>query len=204
MSHLVIVGGSDAGISAALRARELDTSVQVTMIVEDAFPNYSIYGLPFYLSGEVPDYHQLAHRTREEITSAGIDLLFGHTAQAIDPESPIAERSRIELNRHNRSPMIDSFWQQEPDRGVLAFLASICQASSSCIRWKAASRCSTICKLLPLVQRSLSAEATLGWKWRHSRGVVSPSRLLSMGAPSSKPLIRAWAPYYRQSFRDMG
>ena len=87
MSHLVIVGGSDAGISAALRARELDASTQVTLIVEDAFPNYSICGLPFYLSGEVPDYHQLAHRTREEITEAGIDLLLDHTAQAIDPST---------------------------------------------------------------------------------------------------------------------
>jgi NADPH-dependent 2,4-dienoyl-CoA reductase/sulfur reductase-like enzyme len=85
MSHLVIVGGSDAGISAALRARELDPSTRVTLIVEDAFPNYSICGLPFYLSGEVPDYHQLAHRTREEITGAGIDLLLDHTAQAVDP-----------------------------------------------------------------------------------------------------------------------
>jgi NADPH-dependent 2,4-dienoyl-CoA reductase/sulfur reductase-like enzyme len=85
MSHLVIVGGSDAGISAALRSRELDSSTQVTLIVEDAFPNYSICGLPFYLSGEVPDYHQLAHRTHAEITDAGIDLLLEHTAQAIDP-----------------------------------------------------------------------------------------------------------------------
>jgi hypothetical protein len=74
MSHLVIVGGSNAGISAALRARELDPSTRVTLIVEDTFPNYSICGLPFYLSGEVPDSHQLAHRTREEITEAGIDL----------------------------------------------------------------------------------------------------------------------------------
>ena len=57
MSHLVIVGGSDAGISAALRARERDSSVQVTLIVEDAFPNDSICGLPFYLSGEVPNAH---------------------------------------------------------------------------------------------------------------------------------------------------
>jgi NADPH-dependent 2,4-dienoyl-CoA reductase/sulfur reductase-like enzyme len=87
MRHLVIVGGSDAGISAALRARELDSSTQVTMMVEDAFPNYSICGLPFYLSGEVPDSHQLAHRTQEEITGAGIDLLLDHTAQAIDPEA---------------------------------------------------------------------------------------------------------------------
>jgi flavin-dependent dehydrogenase len=42
MSHLVIVGGSDAGISAALRAKELESTTQVTVIVEDAFPNYSI------------------------------------------------------------------------------------------------------------------------------------------------------------------
>ena len=62
MSHPIIVGGSDAGISAALRARELDTSVQVTMIVEDAFPNYSICGLPFYLSGEVQDYRHTGGR----------------------------------------------------------------------------------------------------------------------------------------------
>jgi NADPH-dependent 2,4-dienoyl-CoA reductase/sulfur reductase-like enzyme len=103
MSHLVIVGGSDAGISAALRARELDSSTQVTMIVEDAFPNYSICGLPFYLSGEVPDYHQLAHRTQEEITGAGIDLLLDHTAQAIDPG---AHRVTVEngVKQHTQIP----------------------------------------------------------------------------------------------------
>ena len=30
--HLVMIGGSDAGISAALRARELDPSADVTVI----------------------------------------------------------------------------------------------------------------------------------------------------------------------------
>jgi NADPH-dependent 2,4-dienoyl-CoA reductase/sulfur reductase-like enzyme len=63
MSHLVIVGGSDAGISAALRARELEPSTRVTLIVEDAFPNYSICGLPFYLSGEVTYYDIYSHFT---------------------------------------------------------------------------------------------------------------------------------------------
>jgi NADPH-dependent 2,4-dienoyl-CoA reductase/sulfur reductase-like enzyme len=93
MKHLVIVGGSDAGISAALRAKELDTSVQVTVIVEDAFPNYSICGLPFYLSGEVPDFHQLAHRTQEELTQAGIELLLEQRVQVIDP---VAHRITIQ------------------------------------------------------------------------------------------------------------
>jgi NADPH-dependent 2,4-dienoyl-CoA reductase/sulfur reductase-like enzyme len=84
MSRLVIIGGSDAGISAALRAREFDAGSEVTVVVADRFPNYSICGLPFYLSGEVPDWHELAHRTEEEITGKGIHLLLDNKAQTID------------------------------------------------------------------------------------------------------------------------
>lgn len=47
--HLVVIGGSDAGISAALRARELDPGVDVTVVVADAYPNYSICGIPYHL-----------------------------------------------------------------------------------------------------------------------------------------------------------
>ena len=43
--HLLMIGGSDAGISAALRARELDPSADVTVIVADAYPNFSICGI---------------------------------------------------------------------------------------------------------------------------------------------------------------
>jgi NADPH-dependent 2,4-dienoyl-CoA reductase/sulfur reductase-like enzyme len=85
MAHLLIIGGSDAGISAALRARELSPSVDVTIVLADAFPNYSICGLPFYVSGEVPDWRRLAHRTQEEIEREGIRLLLEHTARGIDP-----------------------------------------------------------------------------------------------------------------------
>jgi NADPH-dependent 2,4-dienoyl-CoA reductase/sulfur reductase-like enzyme len=84
--HLLIIGGSDAGISAVLRARELDASVDMTVVVADAFPNFSICGLPFYLSGEVGDYHNLAHRTAADIEREGIRLLLDHTAQTVDPE----------------------------------------------------------------------------------------------------------------------
>ena len=55
--HLIAIGGSDAGISAALRARELDPGAEVTVVVADAYPNFSICGIPYYVSGEV---HSLA------------------------------------------------------------------------------------------------------------------------------------------------
>lgn len=79
--HFLIIGGSDAGISAALRARELKRGAEITVLLEDDFPNYSICGLPFYLSGETPDWHSLAHRTEFE----GINVQKGHRAIRIDP-----------------------------------------------------------------------------------------------------------------------
>jgi NADPH-dependent 2,4-dienoyl-CoA reductase/sulfur reductase-like enzyme len=86
MERILIIGGSDAGISAALRAREIDPHVEVTVVVADQYPNFSICGLPFYLSGEVQDWKTLAHRTTADIENEGILLLLDHTATAIDPD----------------------------------------------------------------------------------------------------------------------
>ena len=86
-TRVVAVGGSDAGIAAALRARECDADADITIVVADSYPNYSICGLPFYLSGETPDWRDLAHRTRDEIESHGIRLLLDHVAEVVDAES---------------------------------------------------------------------------------------------------------------------
>ena len=84
MTRLLCIGGSDAGISAALRARELDPSVEVTVMLADAYPNFSICGIPYYISGDVADWHDLAHRSRADIEALGIDLLIDTTARRID------------------------------------------------------------------------------------------------------------------------
>ncbi len=72
--HLVVVGGSDAGISAALRARELDPTAEVTVVVADAYPNFSICGIPYYISGEVTHWRNLAHRTHADLEATGMQL----------------------------------------------------------------------------------------------------------------------------------
>jgi NADPH-dependent 2,4-dienoyl-CoA reductase/sulfur reductase-like enzyme len=82
--HLVMIGGSDAGISAALRARELDPGADVTAVVADAYPNFSICGIPYYLSGEVPHWRNLAHRTIADLEAAGMELRLDTTARRID------------------------------------------------------------------------------------------------------------------------
>jgi NADPH-dependent 2,4-dienoyl-CoA reductase/sulfur reductase-like enzyme len=81
--RLLIIGGSDAGISAAIRAHAVNPSAEITVLLADAFPNYSICGLPFYLSGETPNWQDLAHRK----TFEGISVLTKHTAIGIDPHA---------------------------------------------------------------------------------------------------------------------
>ncbi len=82
--HLVMIGGSDAGISAALRARELDPGAEVTVVVADAYPNFSICGIPYYVSGEVTHWRNLAHRTIADLEAAGMWLRLDTTARRID------------------------------------------------------------------------------------------------------------------------
>ena len=83
--QLIAIGGSDAGISAALRARELDPGTEVTVVVADNYPNFSICGIPYYVSGEVTHWSNLAHRTAADLAATGMRVLTDTTATRIDP-----------------------------------------------------------------------------------------------------------------------
>ena len=86
--RLLIVGGSDAGITAGLRARELDPSVDdVDLLVADNYPNFSICGIPYHVSGDVPYWRELAHRGPDDLARAGLTLHLDHRATAIDPDT---------------------------------------------------------------------------------------------------------------------
>jgi NADPH-dependent 2,4-dienoyl-CoA reductase/sulfur reductase-like enzyme len=82
--HLVAIGGSDAGISTALRARELDPTVDVTVVVADAYPNFSICGIPYYFSREVQPWQSLAHRSHADLEATGMALRLETLATGID------------------------------------------------------------------------------------------------------------------------
>lgn len=90
--RLLVIGGSDAGISAGLRAKEVAPETDVVLVVADAFPNFSICGIPYHVAGEVPDWRDLAHRTRGDLEAAGLELLLEHPATSIDP---IAKRVTV-------------------------------------------------------------------------------------------------------------
>jgi NADPH-dependent 2,4-dienoyl-CoA reductase/sulfur reductase-like enzyme len=85
--RLLIIGGSDAGISAGLASRERDPSAEVTLLVADRYPNFSICGIPYHVSGDVPTWPQLAHRTADDLQKAGLTLRMEHWATSIDAQA---------------------------------------------------------------------------------------------------------------------
>ena len=87
MKRIIIAGGSDVGISAALRVRELDSSIRPLIITDNSFPNFSICGIPFYIGGEVKHWKDLAHRTADDINDAGIDIMINTKVNSIDPRN---------------------------------------------------------------------------------------------------------------------
>ena len=100
--RLLIIGGSDAGIAAALRARECAPIAEVTVLVADEFPNFSICGLPYWLGGEVGDWHDLAHRTIADLEASGMRLRLAAAAVAVDP-------ARRRVTVRNADDMHDEF-----------------------------------------------------------------------------------------------
>jgi hypothetical protein len=47
--------------------------VDVSVLVADRFPSFSICGLPYLLGGDVADWRDLAHRTRGELDAFGVE-----------------------------------------------------------------------------------------------------------------------------------
>lgn len=55
LTYLIGNDGRSTGSSAVLRARELNTSVEVTVVLDGAYPTFSICGIRYYVFGEVTD-----------------------------------------------------------------------------------------------------------------------------------------------------
>jgi MarR family protein len=119
--HLV-VGGSDVGIGAALRARELDSSAEVTVVVADGYPNFGICGIPYYVSGDVRDWRDLADRTRDDLVATGMRLRLNTSATHIDASGQrltvVDEHGRGRNAGLRRVVAADVIEQQQPAAGA--------------------------------------------------------------------------------------
>jgi NADPH-dependent 2,4-dienoyl-CoA reductase/sulfur reductase-like enzyme/rhodanese-related sulfurtransferase len=90
---IVIVGGVAAGPKAAARARRLDPQAEITVLEKGDYISYSGCGLPFLISGEVPEVKSLLSTPAGAMRDAeffrrvkDVNFLTGKEVTAIDRE----------------------------------------------------------------------------------------------------------------------
>lgn len=82
---LVIIGGVAAGMSAASKARRLQPDLPIVVFEKSGFVSYGACGMPYYLSGVIPDHNKMVIRTPEKYRQKmDIAVRIHHEVLAID------------------------------------------------------------------------------------------------------------------------
>ncbi|MEU6225340.1 FAD-dependent oxidoreductase [Streptomyces sp. NPDC047042] len=84
--RLVVIGGDAAGMSAASQARRQKgpSELEIVAFERGNFTSYSACGIPYWVSGDVPDRDQLIARSAEEHRARDIDLRMRTEVTEID------------------------------------------------------------------------------------------------------------------------
>lgn len=83
---LVIIGGGAAGSQAALQARKFDKNVDITIIERQNYPQYSLCGLPYVLSGDIKEFENLIIFPKDFYEKQRIKLMLNTEVEKIDSQ----------------------------------------------------------------------------------------------------------------------
>lgn len=87
--RIVIVGGGCGGATAAQFARKTDRTSEITIIEREPYPQYSRCGLPYGISGIIPDFANLIEAPEERLKKNRIALHLGTEATSVDKERKV-------------------------------------------------------------------------------------------------------------------
>ena len=92
MSHdrdIVIIGCGAGGGTAAQFARKTDRKSSIIVFEKGRYPQYSKCGLPYVISGSIPEFEVLIEFSEEWFKKANIELLMDTTVEDIDVKKQI-------------------------------------------------------------------------------------------------------------------
>lgn len=82
--RIVIVGGGCGGGTAAQFARKTDRTAEITIIERESYPQYSRCGLPYGISGIIPELTNLIEAPEERLRKNRINLMLGSEVTSAD------------------------------------------------------------------------------------------------------------------------
>src|SRR5512136_3255212 len=81
---IVIVGGGCGGGTAAQFARKTDRTSEITIIERETYPQYSRCGLPYGISGIIPELTNLIEAPEERLKKNRISLMLSSEVTHVD------------------------------------------------------------------------------------------------------------------------
>ncbi len=109
--RLIVIGGVAAGMSAAAKAKRTDRDLEVVVYERGSFISYAACGMPYWIAGEVPDFHDLIVRTPEQMGKQGVEVHIRHEVTGINTEERMVTVHGLES---------DDEFSQEYDKLVIA------------------------------------------------------------------------------------
>ncbi len=82
--HVVIIGCGAGGGTAAQFARKTDRKAKITVFEKGKYPQYSKCGLPYVISGEIPEFEDLIEFSEEWFAKSKIGLFLNTVVDRID------------------------------------------------------------------------------------------------------------------------
>jgi NADPH-dependent 2,4-dienoyl-CoA reductase/sulfur reductase-like enzyme len=86
MVRVVIIGGTAAGMSAAVKAKKLAKESDVVVYEKSTVVSFGACGLPYFIAGYFNEPKQMIARTKEEFFTQGVKVKDLHEVLAIDSE----------------------------------------------------------------------------------------------------------------------
>jgi NADPH-dependent 2,4-dienoyl-CoA reductase/sulfur reductase-like enzyme len=82
--RVVIVGGGAAGMSAAAKARRMDSSLEIVVYERSGYVSYGACGFPYAIKGEIARVEDVVVRTPAQFAKQGIQAFVRHEVLAVD------------------------------------------------------------------------------------------------------------------------
>jgi len=107
---IVVIGCGASGGTAAQFARKTERKAKITVFEKGKYPQYSKCGLPYAVSGIIPDLNDLIEFSEEWFKKAGIDLFLKTIVEKIDPDKQIviAKRNKSIIKKSYDSLIIST------------------------------------------------------------------------------------------------
>jgi len=93
---IIIVGGGCGGGTAAQFARKTDRNAEVTIVEREPYPQYSRCGLPYGISGVIPELTNLIEAPEERLKKSRIAVHLGSSVSRVDAAEKVAHVDRFD------------------------------------------------------------------------------------------------------------